>query len=457
MLDDLLVGARGARVRCTECGTVFRVTPATGGSLAELGASLPAETWRVNRVNGQQLQFSSVSDLSRAILSGQVVENDVLSRGLLPARRLGEVLELNSFFARARRPDPDERIPTLPGLADPAQRAAVERARAEIERLQREATAVREPAVELAPETEPTPAPVPVHVPAAIEPAAIEPTPDEGVAAPAPIPEAAVSPPTLPDVDDGDTDPPAPLRQRPPDSDRAEATPRLASASDRRRARIRHGVMSLLAAAAIVLVAGLGAHSLRLREQRSVAASTPSVAPVVSALAVLPEPTVVPEPLPVAELLPAAESSALAVVPSAAPAASGSSETHRGDPQTLPPVDPRRMVADGARALRHGELTKAEDAFKRAISKNPYDSEALSGLGDLARVRGQNDKAREIYAQVLSVNPSYLPALLSLGDLAWATGDRTEAVKNYEYIVSHYPESAYPARVKQRAGEEAPQ
>lgn len=487
MLDDLLVGARGARVRCTECGTVFRVTPAAGSSLAQLGATLTDEAWRVNRVSGEQLEFASVSELSRAILAGQVVEDDVLSRGLLPARRLGEVLELSSFFARARRPDPDERIPTLPGLVDPAQRAAVERARAEIERLKREAaiaaieppTAPAPPVAPVAPalassiepqpvlaiapapsrvEPDPSPAPAsilePVRMAAALA-ATPEPTPDEGIRA---VPEAAVSPPILPDVD-----------SEPPESFPVEAdddTGRRARARERaeeaRRARLRHGVLSLLGAAALVLVAGLGVQAWRRQPAPERALAT--TAPVVSAPVAPPE-SVPTEPVP-AEATPPVHAAATPPSPSAEPAApeapasaspSPSAELHRGDPQTLPPIDPRRMVADGARALRHGELRKAEEAFQRAISKNPYDSEALSGLGDLARVRGQADKAREIYAQVLTMNPSYLPALLALGDLAWSSGDRQEAIKNYEYIVSHYPESAYPARVRQRAGEEASQ
>ena len=547
MLDDLLVGARGARVRCTECGTVFRVQPATGGSLAELGAALPDEPWRVQR-GGVELQFASVSDLSRAILAGQVHENDVLSRGMLPARRLGEVLELLSFFSRARRPDPDERVQTLPGLSDPSQRAAIERARAEVQQLQADARAARgavrlvsepppatpEPArsapsperasawpesvrrhsawpdpvvrESTAPEAQWPAAPAP-FTPAPVasapfvqaeQPSYEEPSPEpprpelvlgasDELPALSGVPEAAVSPPFLPDFDPAPSSdreesaphrphdlaspvPPAPAwlsaapeRAR-PDADERIAAPRE---DDARKARLRTGVLSLLAAAALVLVAGLGARSLRAQKdpERPQAMATAPVAatgaePAPSVASTAPEAVAASAPVASAgALVPVApaEYEAPALVGGAvAPAGSAASpESHRGDPQNLPTVDPRRMVADGARALRRGELGKAEEAFQRAINKNPYDSEALSGLGDLARIRGQHDKAREIYAQVLSVNPSYLPALLALADLSWGSGDRGEARRGYEYIVGHYPESAYPARVKQRAGEES--
>lgn len=466
MLDDLLVGSRGARVRCTECGTVFRVMPGAS-SLAELGAALPDEPWRVTQQDGGTLHFASVSDLSRAILAGFVEANDMLSHGMLPARRLGEVLELTSFFARARRPPADERIPTLPGLVDPAQRAAVEHARAEIERLQREAAAGAERAAapptvpaplvaEQAPPTEPTPSPILVTGQAP-EAATYAMTPDEGTPAPAhveldssphqrvAVPEAAVSPPQLPALDDEpDTDP----------TDRQDVSvpPRRSSAErqqDARRARLVTGVVSALAAAALVLVAGLGAKAYRTHAAASARQNARSIPPpAASAVPVVVAHVPPPEPPPaVASVAPDR-----APTPSAAPSA----EYHRGDPEHLPPVDPRRMVADGAHALRHGDLGKAETAFQRALDKNPYDSEALSGLADLARVRGQHDRSRELYAQALSVNPNYLPALLALADLAWSSGDKDEARKGYEHIIQHYPQSAYPGRVKKRVEEGAP-
>lgn len=461
MLDDLLVGARGARVRCTECGTVFRVLPASS-NLAELGAALPDELWRVTQPHGGTLHFASVSELSRAILAGQVESNDVLSHGMLPARRLGEVLELTSFFTRAHKPPADDRIPTLPGLVDPAQRAAVERARAAIERLHQEAAARTVEAA--APPTDPTPPPA-MELPGV---ATYAMTPDEGTPVPyaesyatppvlepvdsssrllSSVPEAAISPPLLPPVDDP-TEPDLHDALQPLRRTYAE---RMQHA---RKARLLTGVVSLLATAALVLVAGLGVQALRGREARSVARSAPVATPPVLVARV--PPPVASSAAPVS----VQSADAPSVVPSAVIAVAASSaaaaEYHRGDPEHLPAVDPRRMVADGAHALRHGALGKAESAFRHALDKNPYDSEALSGLADLARVRGQHDKARELYAQALSVNPNYLPALLALADLAWAAGDQAEARKGYEHIVGHYPTSAYPSRVKKRVEEAAP-
>lgn len=451
--------------------------PASGGSLAELGSSLPTEPWRVLQGSGHQLLFASVSDLSRAILAGQLDASDVLSRGLLPARRLGDVLELTSFFARARKPPTSERTPTLPGLNDPVQRAAVEHARAEIDRLQRQAAeeASAPPTDPIPPaavltEEPPSPALLELTPPPSVvfEPlpaATFATTPDEGSprlqhgAAPsgstthmqtaATIPDAAVSPPQLPPLEEL-TDPYLHVAHAPPRRTREE---RL---DDARRKRLTRGVTYLLAAAALVLIAGLGVRSLRTRDDHLTSARPPpSAAPVSVSLVPVPDAAQASIAVLDASVVPLeAASSVLAV---AVPSGSASAEYHRGDPQHLSPVDPRRMVADGAHALRHGDLGKAEGAFQRAIDKNPYDSEALSGLADLARVRGQLDKARELYAQALSVNPNYLPALLALADLAWATGDRAEARKGYEHIIAHYPQAAYPARVKRRLAEEVPE
>lgn len=456
-------------MRCTECGTVFRVMPARAGSQF----ALDSEPWLVTQRDGQHLQFASVSDLSRAILAGHLEADDVLSRGVLPARRLGDVLELSSFFARALKPPPSDRTPTLPGLHDPVLREAIEHARAEFERLQRLAA---EQAA--APPTEPTPSaplaaePSPPPPPALLdltpapssvvfEPlsasfvsplAAASPLPCDDVPevqppahVPSAFPEAAVSPPQLPPLDDP-TDPALHAGFETPRRERPEYLQQA------RRARMKTGVAALLATATLVLVAGFGVKSLRQRSERLRAG------PSSGAVATGGDTESVPSAAPAAPASPATaqppQLGSAAPALAALPSAPASAEHHRGDPAHLSPVDPRRMVADGAQALRHGDLGKADAAFRRALDKNPYDSEALSGMADLARVRGQLDRARELYAQALSVNPNYLPALLALADLAWTTGDMPEARKGYEHIVAHYPPSAYPARVKRRIVEE---
>ena len=58
------------------------------------------------------------------------------------------------------------------------------------------------------------------------------------------------------------------------------------------------------------------------------------------------------------------------------------------------------------------------------MTRNPSDSEALAGLGDVARAQGDTAGAIAAYKRALAVNPSYLPALLGLADTQWASGDR---------------------------------
>ena len=484
---------------------MFRVAPPT--------REVEDSTWRVTQGDGNVVTFASITELSRAILAGELTPNDVLARGARSPRRLSSVLELTSFFARARKQPTghDDHVETLPGLSDPAQRAAVERARAEIERIQREEAAARSAAVPAPPiEQAPTeyaegPTTIDETVSSALEdepPTTLEEPTLASVALPTSTVESSAgaeaevestalnseSPLESTALDSEsplestvlDSAPPsaleaspsshrvlmAPLRESVTDhvqatSDVPEGAPtsqhmqnaRVHSAyvhsprivepradegiDPARQRRLRILVGATVCAAALLLVIALvkRPQTNATAASGTPVASTPAVEPFASAPAMEPSTPVVEPAASASELAPVAE-------PSSAPAPNAPSA---GAPDAG--ANPR---LDGYAALRRGDLSRATAAFERAVAKNPYDSEAMSGLGDVARVRGQTARAREIYAQVLVVNPTYLPALLGLGDLAWSGGDRAAARKHYEYIASHYPESAYPARVKER-------
>jgi predicted Zn finger-like uncharacterized protein len=109
-----------------------------------------------------------------------------------------------------------------------------------------------------------------------------------------------------------------------------------------------------------------------------------------------------------------------------------------------------------AQAIRKGDWERARQIYDALVTRNPSDSEALCGLGDVARAQGDSSGAIAAYKHVITINPSYLPALLGLSDTQWASGDRATAIKGYRDIADRFPDGTYPSYVKQRTEAPAP-
>lgn len=114
------------------------------------------------------------------------------------------------------------------------------------------------------------------------------------------------------------------------------------------------------------------------------------------------------------------------------------------------PDDPRRMLAEASSALQRGDSARARVLYQAALDKNPTDSEALAGLGDVARGVGDIVRAKEYYQKAVAANASFLPALIALADIQWDAGDRAAAGRTYQDIFDRIPEGAYPPRVRER-------
>lgn len=117
--------------------------------------------------------------------------------------------------------------------------------------------------------------------------------------------------------------------------------------------------------------------------------------------------------------------------------------------------DPRAAMQAAAQALKRADFAAARQIYQGIVERNPTDSEAIAGLGDVARLQADPSAAISAYKRAIAVNPSYLPALLGLADTEWEGGDRVSAVKTYSDIVDRFPEGTYPRYVTQRAGEGA--
>jgi tetratricopeptide (TPR) repeat protein len=104
-----------------------------------------------------------------------------------------------------------------------------------------------------------------------------------------------------------------------------------------------------------------------------------------------------------------------------------------------------------SQAIKKGDWSRARHIYEALVSRNPSDSEALAGIGDVERAQGDSAGAIDAYKRALAVNPSYLPALLGVADTQWASGDHASARRAYKDIVDRFPDGSYPSYVKPRA------
>jgi tetratricopeptide (TPR) repeat protein len=113
--------------------------------------------------------------------------------------------------------------------------------------------------------------------------------------------------------------------------------------------------------------------------------------------------------------------------------------------------DFRTRLAQAATALHQGDLSRAEQLYDSVLSEQPNNTEALSGLGDVAKQRRDPATAAKMYDRVLAQNPSYLPAILASADQKWDSGDKKGALALYRRIIEEAgADSQYGARAAAR-------
>jgi predicted Zn finger-like uncharacterized protein len=115
------------------------------------------------------------------------------------------------------------------------------------------------------------------------------------------------------------------------------------------------------------------------------------------------------------------------------------------------PGDFRSRLSQAASALRQGDLAHAQQLYESVLEEQPGNTEALSGLGDVAKARHNPALAAQMYDRVLNANPSYLPAILASADQKWDAGDRKGAVVLYRRLLDQAgPNSEFGARAAAR-------
>jgi len=135
-LDEARVSESGTAVRCTTCGHVFRVRKSVllvtenGGPADTSGAAPPpvAEKpqWRVRSPTGKVVAFRELTSLQKWIAERKFGRDDEISLRGDTWKRLGEIAELQPFFAlldevdRVRELEARLRQAELPSEAPPA-------------------------------------------------------------------------------------------------------------------------------------------------------------------------------------------------------------------------------------------------------------------------------------------------------------------------------------------------
>ncbi|HEY4104408.1 MAG TPA: tetratricopeptide repeat protein [Polyangiaceae bacterium] len=116
-----------------------------------------------------------------------------------------------------------------------------------------------------------------------------------------------------------------------------------------------------------------------------------------------------------------------------------------------PSGDFRTRLAQAATALHQGDLSRAEQLYTSVLSEQPNNTEAMAGLGDVAKQRHDPAAASKMYDNVLAQNPSYLPAILASADQKWDAGDKKGALALYRRLLEQAgPNSEYGAHAAQR-------
>ncbi len=123
--DDALLTSRGTKVRCTQCGFLFRLEAKNSGD----------DRWIVDVKKGWTLQFASIRELQKAVQDGTVTLDDRIRRNEESGRRLGDIPELVALFSQSKSgkspstpppPPGREKLPSIrPNLTPSAPPAAV--------------------------------------------------------------------------------------------------------------------------------------------------------------------------------------------------------------------------------------------------------------------------------------------------------------------------------------------
>jgi beta-lactamase regulating signal transducer with metallopeptidase domain/tetratricopeptide (TPR) repeat protein len=99
------------------------------------------------------------------------------------------------------------------------------------------------------------------------------------------------------------------------------------------------------------------------------------------------------------------------------------------------------LAAQGWKLWRQRKLPEAEEAFEKAVSKDPTNANAWNGLGWAQQNQGKPLNAKASFEKCLKIQPKHAAALNGLGWIAKAQGKTDEAITHWEKAIEAAPDA----------------
>ena len=141
-------------------------------------------------------------------------------------------------------------------------------------------------------------------------------------------------------------------------------------------------------------------------------------------------------------LTPLLTSRALAqLVENAAVAGGGHQNAHTGSTAPTSSQNPRELFTEGETALRNGDLSQAEGAFRRVLALNPKVAGAYANLGVIYMRHKQWHQALEMLRTAERLAPTVSGVRLNIGLVYYRQNDFRSPIEPFETVVRDQPDS----------------
>ncbi|MCK5354268.1 MAG: SDR family oxidoreductase [Methyloprofundus sp.] len=96
-----------------------------------------------------------------------------------------------------------------------------------------------------------------------------------------------------------------------------------------------------------------------------------------------------------------------------------------------------------------GDMTSAEDNFRRAVEDNPYFARGIYNLGAFLVQRGELENAKAYFNRALTLAPDYHLARYAVIESLLRSGHRDDAGKHYDQLLLLAPNLALTLKAKE--------
>ncbi len=110
--------------------------------------------------------------------------------------------------------------------------------------------------------------------------------------------------------------------------------------------------------------------------------------------------------------------------------------------------DPDLLVGMGNVLCSSGQMVDAQTCYRKALSLDPTNKQALNNLGKLLQDSGQIDIAISFYRQALGIDPDYATAHFNLAAALLMAGDYRQGWQEYQWRFACHGKRLYPHRLE---------